>query len=268
MSYLKENQYVNSSNYRARIYLHYRFSTNKNPWPRWVFDSFLTDEPSTVLEIGCGNGMLWKTNADRIPSCWNITLTDFSEGMLDDARKNIGESAGNITYNVMDAGSIPHDDRTFDIILANHMLYHIPDMRKVFSEIARVLKNDGVFYATTMEQDYMKEMGGIIREFRSLPPGGKSANSVIENFSLENGKELLNEYFRSVDLKIYENSLSISEATPLTDYALSLNSITPGRVVLDEREKNRFNEFLRMKIQKEGDISISANAGVFVCHIR
>jgi len=264
MSILKDKQYINSSNYNARILLHYKFSANKYSWPLWIFDRINKIEGARVLEIGCGNGLLWKLNADKIPETWDIILTDFSNGMLNDAEKNIGNSSHNIKFEVMDAENIPYEDNCFDIIIANHMLYHINDRRKALSGIRRVLKNDGTFYTTTMEKDYMKEMTDIVRKYRSIPGSGKRSNSTIENFSLENGAEQLKEFFDRVDLEIYENSLVITEAVPLTEYAFSLNNITPGRIVINENEKTKFTEFVDNIITREGSIHISSNAGIFI----
>lgn len=40
-----------------------------------------------ILELGCGDASLWNKNFNYIPSNWEITLTDFSDGMLKDAKK-------------------------------------------------------------------------------------------------------------------------------------------------------------------------------------
>lgn len=265
MTELKDKQYSDSTNYRARIHLHYRFGSNKHSWPLWVFDNIKMPGRAKVLEVGCGNGLLWKFNSGRIPREWEITLSDFSEGMLRDAEKNIGGISGKIEYLVVDAESIPFEDSSFDIILANHMLYHANDRKKVLSEIRRVLKQDGTFYATTMDEDYMKEISGIIREYRSLPAGDYRSNSVIRNFSLQNGAGQLKEFFGKVELKIYENILVVTDPAPLTDYAVSLNDIVPGKQVLHPDEKEVFKDFVGSMINSRGSISIPANAGIFIC---
>jgi len=43
----------------------------------------------------------------------------------------------------MDVANIPHDDNHFDIVICNHVLEHVPDYLKAFSEIYRVLKQGG-----------------------------------------------------------------------------------------------------------------------------
>ena len=218
-----------------------------------------------MLEIGCGNGLFWRANAGRIPAGWRITLSDFSEGMLDDARRAIGESVSGIEWRVVNAEAIPFDDNTFDIVVANHMLYHIPDRKKAISEIRRVLKSGGTFYATTMREGYMKELGGLIREFFSLPPDRRAPGGVIANFSMENGAGQLREFFDGADLLVYENSLAVTEAKPLLDYAVSLNGINGERWILEERYREGLLKFLAGRIERDGAIAIPADAGMFVC---
>ena len=60
-------QYGTDANLRARIELHDRFSTSTLSYPRWVFDGYDFGDDADVLEVGCGNGMIWreKLPADR-----------------------------------------------------------------------------------------------------------------------------------------------------------------------------------------------------------
>src|SRR6185437_6831553 len=90
-AYLLNSQYKDATNFEARVELHRRFSVNPYGFHRWVFDHFTTNEESKLLELGCGPGGLWRSNRGRIPAGWQITLTDFSPGMLQEARARLGE---------------------------------------------------------------------------------------------------------------------------------------------------------------------------------
>ena len=85
--YLLNNQYRDAANLNARINLHTRFTTNPYDWFRFIFDHFTLPDNATLVELGCGPGMLWVRNLERIPPCWDITLSDFSPGMLEEAQK-------------------------------------------------------------------------------------------------------------------------------------------------------------------------------------
>jgi len=98
-SFLLERQYRTAQNLNARIELHERFSTNPEPFPRWVFDRLRLPSEADIPEVGCGNGNLWAANRDRIPAGWRLPLTDSSRGMIDEARERLGDLA---SYGVAD----------------------------------------------------------------------------------------------------------------------------------------------------------------------
>ncbi len=157
--YLKSDQYRDSSNLDARVVIHQRFSTNSYGWFKWVFDKLTKfPENAKILELGCGPAYLWKENINRIPSGWDITLSDLSSGMVDAAWRNLVVTGRAFHFKEIDAQSIPFENETFDAVIANHMLYHVPDRPKAITEIKRILKPSGRLVATTVGENHMKEM--------------------------------------------------------------------------------------------------------------
>src|SRR5512138_1329879 len=157
--YLNTDQYKDSSNLNAREEIHRRFSTNPYGWFNWVFDILLKLPANTkILELGCGPAYLWRECSSRIPADWDITLSDLSPGMVDAAWKNLVVTGRAFQFKEIDAQEIPFADETFDAVIANHMLYHVPDRGKALSEIRRVLKTGGRFFATTVGENHMMQM--------------------------------------------------------------------------------------------------------------
>jgi SAM-dependent methyltransferase len=99
-------QYRDGTNLNARILLHMKFSTNPYGWFGWVFDQFNLPAQGRILELGCGAGTLWMDNLERIPPGWEIILSDFSDGMLNQAQANLSQKRS-FFFKQVDARSTP-----------------------------------------------------------------------------------------------------------------------------------------------------------------
>jgi ubiquinone/menaquinone biosynthesis C-methylase UbiE len=248
---LRAQQYHNASRLTARATLHARFSTNPTRWFSWLFDRFQTPTNSTVLELGCGPGWLWFSNRERIPAGWRSTLTDFSEGMLAEAQQNLANVSHPFTFAVADVQAIPFPDDRFDMVIANHMLYHAPDIPAALAEIRRVLKTGGHFYASTLAGDYM-------REFELFLPRRRPPHL---SFNLDNGADLLAEQFEHVKLHRSDNTLVVTEAEPLIAYIISM---TPQSATeLQERIHRDVAPLVQRALDEHGEVRLTANAGLF-----
>ena len=160
-----KNQYQDASNISARINLHSLYSENKKGWFPWIFEQLKLKEGMRILEIGCGDGELWKINKRKILKDIEIIVSDISDGMLRDARRTIGGEDTRFQFGVFDAQEIPYDAETFDLVIANHVLFYCDDIQKVCSEVKRVLKRDGRFVCSTYGNDHMREVSELVRKF-------------------------------------------------------------------------------------------------------
>lgn len=97
-----------------------------------------------ALDIGTGPGVIPIMLAARVPRL-RLTGTDLSEPMLQKARKAAGEAgvADRLDFRVGDAKSLPFSDRSFDLVLCNSLLHHLPVPLALFNEISRVSKPGG-----------------------------------------------------------------------------------------------------------------------------
>ncbi len=255
-NYLKTDQYKDPTNLNARAALHQRFSTNPYGWMNWVFDHILVlPANAKILELGCGPGYMWKENADRIPSIWDITLSDLSSGMLDSAWRNLVVTGRNYKFKEIDAQEIPFEDETFDAVIANHMLYHVPDRPKAIAEIKRVLKTDGHFFATTVGDNHLKEITDWFRQIHK----SEIWDSFSSHFTLENGLDQLKPFFPNVTAAHYEDNLHVTELDPLIAYFRS--GIRAGELSDDEFAQLRSD--LETELKAKGKIFIRKDSGLF-----
>jgi len=254
--YLKSDQYRDSSNLDARVMIHQRFSTNPYGWFKWVFDTLLKlPENAKILELGCGHGLLWKENIDRIPAGWNITLSDFSSGMLDAAWRNLVVSGRAFQFKEIDAQSIPFEDEAFDAVIANHMLYHVPDRPKAIAEIKRILKPGGRLIATTIGQNHLKEIANWIRY---VSPAS-DFESFGSPFTLENGLEQLEQFFSQVTVSRYSDNLDVTEVKPIIAFILS----TSHAAEIIEEELAKLEIELEQELKEKSKIFIQKDSGMF-----
>jgi ubiquinone/menaquinone biosynthesis C-methylase UbiE len=254
-NYLKTDQYKDSSNLDARVAIHKRFSTNPYGWLIWIFDHLLKlPDKAKILELGCGPGYMWKENADRIPSTWDITLSDLSPGMLDSAWRNLVVTGRSYKFKEIDAQAIPFEDETFDAVIANHMLYHVPDRPKAIAEIKQVLKTGGRFFATTVGEDHMKEMMDWYRRVHV----DKVWESFANSFTLENGLEQVRSFFPNVTVSRYEDNFEITELEPIMAYIRSGVRVA----VLSEDELAKLKSDLEKELNEKSRIFIRKDSGL------
>lgn len=247
-------QYRDSSNLDARIALHARFSTARRDFYEWVFDHFDLPADARILEVGCGTGLLWSKNRAHTlrAATWQLTLSDFSIGMLETARTT-GIAA---TFLQSDAQAIPFPTGYFDAVIANHMLYHVPNLPHALAEIRRVLKPRGKLYATTNTRDHMRELKALIAEC-----GGAPLHIPERGFTLEYGAEHLLQYFADVRRFDLENGLVVTEVEPLVAYVMSTAG---GRQLRANNSEQRLRETIAARIARDGAFRITKAAGLFV----
>jgi SAM-dependent methyltransferase len=256
---LIRREYADASNLNARVELHRRFGTNKLSWYRWVRDQLEFPCHARILEIGCGPGTLWRSNCGRIPSCWTIVLSDFSPAMLVEAKRSLQNAGQSLTYRRIDAQVMPFADGSFEGVIANHMLYHLPDVKEAIRQVRRILRHGGRFYAATNGIDNVAEVREMVRHVAPALPFTHNAH--IARFSLENGEPLLQEFFAHVELRRYENALEITEAEPLVAYVLS----TIGATRVFTREKvAKLRRIAQERIDAKGSIHVTLHTGMFV----
>ncbi len=254
--YLTTQQYRDSTNIDARAEIHRRYSTNPYNWLHWVFDALMKlPAGARILEVGCGPAYLWKEGAERIPAGWDITLSDLSSGMLEAARRNLAMVDRNFTFKEIDAQTIPYEEKRFDAVIANHMLYHVPDRRKALAEIKRVLKPGGCFFATTVGDCHMKEMNDWERRV-SL---GGTYEPFSSPFTLENGLEQLKPFFSRVVMKRFPDDLNVREIEPILAYIRSVLHA----VGWSEEEMAKVRRSLEAELKEKRMIFIRKDSGLF-----
>jgi len=254
--YLRHNQYRDSANLTARATLHRRFSTGSTPWFDWVWQKMAVQPGERVLECGCGPGGLWHHNRARLPEGCTVTLTDLSPGMVAEAQETVGALPG-FRCETANIEKLPFADNSFDLVAANHMLYHVPHLDQALAEVRRVLVDNGRFVCATNGNDHMRELTELGRR-HDVPLHFRSQDLA---FRLENGADLLRPFFSRITRHDYDSHLAITEVEPLIDYALSYGET---RQIVTPAQIDALRRYVSDHITRQGYFHITKATGIFV----
>ncbi|MDD5705031.1 MAG: methyltransferase domain-containing protein [Kiritimatiellae bacterium] len=249
---LPANQYADSGNLSARANLHAQYSTNPQGWGNWLFQQIKLKDHLTILDVGCGPGGLWRSHLGCIPANAHLVLTDLSPGMVSEAENVLPDKR--FEFRVADAQALPYPNGSFDCVVANHMLYHVPDLDGALSEIARVLNPQGTLYAATNGVSHMRQLHEAIR--LSIPEFAVLTGS----FTLENGSSVLERHFGEVSVRRYEDHLVVPDADALSAYVRSMASVADAT----DRQLDEIEQRIRDQIVRDGSMEIEKAAGLFI----
>lgn len=252
------DQYRDSSRLSARFRLHREFSTSQHSFPHWVFDQFDFEATTSILEIGSGPGYLWVENRERVHHAWEIVLADRSLGMLAEAHKNLQDLGLKVRWINSDAQALPIDECVFDVVVANHMLYHVEDRPGVFGEICRVMKPEGRLFAATNGREHLREIRELIEQFHL-----KSSIWTHHNaFSLENGEEQLLGSFERVSFARFDDSLEVTDIEPIMAYIQS--GLSSDELAANAKGLQAIRKSIGRQLNNDGVIRIRKDTGMFI----
>jgi ubiquinone/menaquinone biosynthesis C-methylase UbiE len=96
--------------------------------------------PQRALDVGCGTGFL----ALRLGELGHtVAGVDLSEQMLAQARVKAEQAALEIEFRVGDAADLGVHDETYDLVVARHVIWNMPDPARAVAEWLRVLRPGG-----------------------------------------------------------------------------------------------------------------------------
>jgi SAM-dependent methyltransferase len=98
----------------------------------------------TVVDLGSGAGIDCFLAARQVGPTGRVIGVDMTDEMLEKARENARRGGfTNVEFRKGDIEALPLADASVDVVISNCVLNLVPDKRKAFAEIARVLKPGG-----------------------------------------------------------------------------------------------------------------------------
>jgi SAM-dependent methyltransferase len=259
-AYLRQVQYRDGSKLSDRAQLHVKYSTARLSWFPCLSPQISWPTVARVLDVGCGTGWLWVEAAPSLPDDLDLTLTDLSIGMVRDA---LGRVSGRgrhrrVTGHVADVQQLPFTAEQFDVVVANHMLYHVPEPRLAVREMARVLRPEGVVLVATNGPAHLRELW----EIRDEVFGGGLGRWFTEVFGIDNGGAMLREQFADVDWLPYDDRLICQDP----DDVLTFMRSCPPAETASAAQLHHMAEVVAERFAAGGGVlEVAKETGVFVC---
>lgn len=252
-------QYEDASRFDARVRIYELYDASAERWLSWLYTRLRLAPGERVLELGCGTANLWRENAARVPALGALVLTDLSPGMLDQARARLAGLAGLAPeLRVADAQSLALPDASFDVVIANHMLYHVPDRSRALAEVRRVLRPGGRFLVGTNDWTHLLELRELLTRFgvesRMIPTLRDPALFDLETAT----EEIAQAGLEVVRVERRTSALEIRAVEPLLDYVRSMiDGPTPSGDVLAPLARH-----VARQIELMGSLHVGIAAGL------
>jgi SAM-dependent methyltransferase len=255
-------QYRDSSRLAARARLHVKYGTAPVAWFPWLATQVPWPEEARVLEVGCGAGWMWSEAAARLPGDLDLTLTDLSEGMVTEAVERVGTLGRyhRTVGRVADVQELPFQAGAFDVVMANYVLHHVPDVGRALGEMARVLRPDGVAIVACVGDGHLAELRQIRREVF-----GEAWTAVLtDTFDASVGARVLPFRFGEVDWRAYPDHLDCRDPDDVVAYLES----TPPVENASGADLRRVVEVVHARFAEGGGrLRVSKDTGLFLCRV-
>jgi SAM-dependent methyltransferase len=254
-AFLRSDQYRTEANLCARQSI-YAFQQPRVDLPRVVLDLATPTSDDRVIDVGCGNGA-YLSELGRRGLCNSMIGLDLSEGMLQAARQAMPRAQ----MLLADASALPVRDARATLVLAMHMLYHVPVPAFAVSEFRRVLAARGRVVVVLNAEDHLGELRQAVNE--ALQDFGLRPENFGDRVPLAYGEELLAREFGSVTRHDFESELVLADLAPLEAYLMS--SISTASVPAEVREDYVRCVLSHLSPSPQGVVRLKTHPGCLVC---
>ncbi len=256
--------YATDRNLRIHEETQAKYSVPPIDYVRWTLSTVEWAGDDTILDIGSGRGSHYSRLIEAQPNIRYYAL-DLSAQLL----RNHPAAADCLALG--DAMQLPYNDDSFDVVMANNMLYHLPDVDAALLEIKRVLKPAGKLLAATDSLQTLPELQLLIRRAISLLSANQTlANASIlpcDSFALENGTRILARHFYAVVRHDLPCQLVFEELEPAMEYLNCMGDLSQGSLPGDVRWDDLLlimRQQMAQLIQLMGKLEINLAPGVLI----
>ena len=264
-SYLKKKQYSTTKYLEARIKIH-QFTKNKYSFHEWILNNFdmsvfSKDNPIKILDVGCGTGVFWKTNVQKLNQFkLDAVLTDFTQAMVDKEIENTKDIEGTKVYEIADVENLEKYYGKFDIVMCHNVIYHAQDKNNALNNLQKCLKDDSnSFCSITTNSE--KHMLNVYETGRNLDKNFPT-DRIIDTFTEEIADRLIPNYFK-MDKRLEEEELQVTDWDILMGFVAS--GVEPRGIKLVDNFYEKYKEIFENEMKSKGYFQIIKRSPLYIC---
>jgi len=267
-----QNFYHSPEVWQLRRSTHDQYSVPAINYPAWVMKLAGLRGDERILDVGTGPGLYYDAAKELWPNVDYVAL-DYSAGML-----KLNGATQRLRASVE---QIPFPTGSFDVVMANHMIYLAPDIPAALAEMRRVLTPNGVFIAATSSLQSMPQFRELFRRAILLvsPPGSSRdvtvPSGMHQRFALENGTRQLAQYYRAVVRHDLPGKLIFPAVDPIMDYLESTRAVREPQLppnirweqvmmIMREQLNNLVYSMGQLEVDKLSGVLIASDGGGFI----
>jgi ubiquinone/menaquinone biosynthesis C-methylase UbiE len=257
-------QYDDADKLRVRIATHAQYSERtSDSFASWLLQHVDAARGQMLLDVGCGSGVYHPPLAETGA---RIVAGDASRGMLRTVLDQAAAGSYMIAALSVDAQALPFRDASFERVMANHMLYHVPDQRAALRELRRVVKPDGRAVMATNGADNYRQFDALHRA-AAAKLGYTTIAHDASAFTLDD-LALVRSAFPSAEVFTRADALVFPDAAAALRYYTSgpIDGIEDRPADGSHREPllREMGAAIEAIIAREGAFRVSKTAGCFV----
>jgi len=264
--------YADDSALAARLDIHDRYTIPAVNVMAWALSFIEWRGDERVLDVGCGPGRWY---SDLLQYCPNATYIG-----IDLFPRMVTAHPNRDAVAVGDGQALPFPDHSFDVVMVNFVMYHLPDFDSAVREFRRVLKPGGQLMVTSNSMYNMPELQELIRRAVGLlMPFGADVVQVpepsSERYTIEYGTRHLSRYFYAIVRHDLPTALVFPDSQPLLDYLESIRGARAPQlplgvswddvmIIVREQVERLIDHFGEIAISKLSGLLIATDDGGFI----
>jgi SAM-dependent methyltransferase len=211
----------------------------------------------TLVDVGCGNGWYLRHLRQHHPDL-RVIGVDVSAGILAGLAPPLL---------VADAAALPLAARSASVVLAMHMLYHLPDLDAGLREFTRVLAPGGILVASTNARADKAELDQLWSTSAAEVLGisdGPHRIALSDRFPLDDAPDHLARYFTTVQVIDLRGTITVTDPDPVIAHFASYRSWAEQSGVPFDATLRRVHQRLTEAISRSGPFQITCHSGILI----